>query len=71
MEIYLRHPVHGTKIATMDLEANYDEQHGWVRYTPATPSPVEEAAPVEVNAMIAPQPEVKRRRKSVVVPEGE
>ena len=71
MEIYLRHPIHGTKIATMDLEADYDEQHGWVRYTPATPSPVEEAAPVESNAIIAPQPEVKRRRKSVVVLQGE
>jgi len=34
MHIYLRHPVHGTKIATMDAEAIYDESHGWSRYTP-------------------------------------
>jgi hypothetical protein len=34
MHIYLRHPDHGTKVATMDLEAIYDEENGWVRYTP-------------------------------------
>jgi hypothetical protein len=32
--IYMRHPRHGVKIATMDLEAQHDEQHGWERYTP-------------------------------------
>ena len=32
--IYLRHPVHGAKIASLEMEANYDEQHGWERYTP-------------------------------------
>jgi hypothetical protein len=32
--IYLRHPRHGAKIATMDLEAQYDEQNGWERYNP-------------------------------------
>jgi hypothetical protein len=31
MVIYLQHPVHGTKVATSDLEANYDEKHGWER----------------------------------------
>jgi hypothetical protein len=31
MVIYLQHPVHGTKVATSDLEANYDEKHGWDR----------------------------------------
>jgi hypothetical protein len=34
MHIYMRHPVHGTKVATMDEEAIYDEEHGWTRYTP-------------------------------------
>ena len=34
MHIYLRHPVHGNKIATMDAEAIYDEENGWTRYTP-------------------------------------
>jgi hypothetical protein len=60
MEIYLSHPVHGRKIATMELEAKADEKNGWTRYTPDTPATVE-AAPV--NAL-----EVKRRRRTE--PEG-
>jgi hypothetical protein len=32
--IYLRHPKHGVKIATMEMEAQYDESHGWVRFDP-------------------------------------
>ena len=60
MVIYLKHPVHGRKVATMDLEANADEQNGWVRYTEDTPD-FELAAPVNVL-------EVKRRRK--VEPQG-
>jgi hypothetical protein len=31
--IYLRHPRHGEKVAISDLEAEYDEQNGWTRYT--------------------------------------
>ena len=38
MHIYLRHPDHGTKVATMDLEAIYDEENGWTRYTPGQPA---------------------------------
>ena len=56
MNIYLKHPVHGRKVATMELEAVYDEKNGWTRYTLATPE-VPEAAPV--NAL-----EVKRRRRN-------
>jgi len=41
--IYLRHPVHGAKIATLDMEAEYDERNGWERYTPG-----EEPAPDEL-----------------------
>lgn len=33
--IYLRHPTHGAKVASLDLEAQHDEQHGWERYTPS------------------------------------
>jgi hypothetical protein len=55
--IYLTHPVHGAKMATMEEEAVYDEQNGWTRYNPDTPlASVEEAAPV--NAL-----EVKRRAR--------
>jgi hypothetical protein len=62
--IYLTHPTHGAKVATMDLEAEYDEQNGWTRYTPGTPT-VEQAAPV-VNEL-----EVKRRRSRPVVEAAE
>jgi hypothetical protein len=55
MVIYLKHPVHGRKVATMDLEADADEKNGWVRYPEDTPN-FELAAPVNVL-------EVKRRRK--------
>lgn len=56
MIIYLEHPVHGAKVATMDLEAEMDEKNGWTRYNPDTTSEFE-AAPVNVL-------EVKRRRKT-------
>jgi hypothetical protein len=55
MLIYLQHPVHGTKVATMELEAEFDEQNGWLRYNPDTPSAPEAAA-------LANELEVKRRR---------
>jgi hypothetical protein len=47
--IYMSHPVHGAKIASMELEAVADEQNGWTRYTLDTPIAVEEAAPQEVK----------------------
>jgi hypothetical protein len=55
MPIYLQHPVHGTKVATMEMEAEFDEQNGWQRYNPDTPSVPEAAAPAN-------ELEVKRRR---------
>lgn len=30
--IYLRHPDHGEKVATLEQEAQYDETLGWVRF---------------------------------------
>lgn len=54
--IYLKHPIHGTKVATMTEEADADAKNGWIVYNPNTPTEkVVEAAPV--NAL-----EVKRRR---------
>jgi hypothetical protein len=32
MVIYLRHPIHGSKVATMEAEADADEKNGWERY---------------------------------------
>jgi hypothetical protein len=58
MVIYLTHPIHGAKVATMHLEAEMDEKNGWTRYNPDTTSE-SEAAPVNVL-------EVKRRRKTIV-----
>jgi hypothetical protein len=55
--IYLEHPIHGAKVATMDIEAEVDEKNGWTRYNPDTLSEPE-AAPVNVL-------EVKRRRKTI------
>lgn len=46
--IYLRHPVHGAKVACMEAEAVYDEKNGWVRFDV-------DAEPVTVN-------EIKRSR---------
>jgi hypothetical protein len=57
MHIYLRHPKHGTKVAISDMEAAADEQNGWVRYTPGTPSNTDDAAPE--NGLT-----VKRRRRT-------
>jgi hypothetical protein len=48
MNIYLKHPVHGNKVATMELEAVYDEDHGWSRYNPDMPDLVSE---FETNAL--------------------
>lgn len=39
--IYLKHPVHGQKVACSDIEANYDRGNGWVDFDPT----VQEAAP--------------------------
>jgi hypothetical protein len=56
MNITLVHPVHGAKVATMELEAVADEKNGWTRYNPDTPVQV---APV--NTL-----EIKRRRSKPV-----
>jgi hypothetical protein len=61
--IYLTHPDHGAKVATMELEAEADERNGWTRYNPDTPSVPEAAA----NTLV-----VKRKitRKVEAEPEG-
>ena len=45
MVIYLRHPVHGNKVATMDAEAEADEKNGWERYELGDPEINELAKP--------------------------
>lgn len=61
MNITLVHPIHGAKVATMELEAENDEQNGWVRYNPNTPSEPEDAA----NTLV-----VKRKYTRKVETEG-
>jgi hypothetical protein len=62
-EIYLMHHKHGVKIATMEMEAQYDEQNGWVRFDPedlpdeVIEEIVEEA--VEAPAADLPEPVVE------------
>jgi len=71
MTIYLRHPEHGTKVATMEQEAEYDEQNGWKRYNVDTPAPkaeVVEVAEEPVAEMVAEEAPItntlkKTRRK--------
>jgi hypothetical protein len=68
--IYLKHPVHGHKVACSDMEADFDEQNGWERYNVATPAieaEVVEAAveePVAIE-LVANALKPKTRRKSV------
>jgi hypothetical protein len=59
----MKHPIHGTKVATMDAEAEHDEAQGWERYEldtqPKIVEEVEEVIAAPVNTL-----EVKRRRKT-------
>jgi hypothetical protein len=47
--IYLSHPNHGFKIANLEAEACFDEEHGWVRYNPEEPEEPAEESPESVN----------------------
>ena len=53
MHIYLKHSVHGNKVAISDVEAEDDVKNGWEVYN--LDAPKVEAAPVN---------ELKRRRKT-------
>jgi hypothetical protein len=48
--IYLTHPAHGAKVATMEAEAIYDEMNGWMRYDLETQS---SDAAEPVNGLVA------------------
>jgi hypothetical protein len=47
--IYLRHPIHGTKVACAEQEASYDEKNGWVRFDPSVPVEPEAVEPEAVE----------------------
>jgi hypothetical protein len=60
MNIYLRHPVHGLKIAISDVEAAMDHEHGWEEYDPLEPAARQD------EPVASPEPnQLKRRRKAV------
>jgi hypothetical protein len=59
MPIYLRHPTHGTKVASIDMEAQYDEQNGWTRFDPAEEQTLAEP---ENNAIV----KTRKRRTATV-----
>ena len=66
--IYLEHPVHGNKVATLDIEADFDEQNGWKRYNPDTPSDDEEVALATDVAPVARRGRRKKTEESVETP---
>lgn len=58
--IYLKHFLHGTKVATLEQEAAADEKNGWVRYNPEQDvKSKEDDLPMNVNSLAD-----TRRRKS-------
>lgn len=56
--IYLRHPIHGAKVASLDLEAEYDMMHGWEPFDPTEPAP-------EPEPELAPEPSVAAEPEAV------
>ena len=50
-QIYLTHPVHGTKIASLDAEVEHDEKFGWKRYNPDELSEPESEEPVNTLSL--------------------
>ena len=53
--IYMQHPDHGAKFATLEAEAIYDETNGWVRYDPDTLEPMADEDEYIVNVMAEPK----------------
>jgi len=66
--IYLQHPVHGSKVATVEAEAVYDESNGWTRYDPSPVNASEEVlteTPSEVyNEIVPPPPPESKSKKA-------
>ncbi len=66
--IYLQHPLHGEKVATMEQEAEFDEQNGWTRYTIDTPTETVEVVEEQLDSVVEEVVNTlkpKTRRKSV------
>jgi len=50
MNIYLRHPRHGQKVAISNLEAKEDMDNGWEEFDPSDPDDSESPASSEMAA---------------------
>jgi hypothetical protein len=77
--IYLRHPVHGTKVAIAHEEARADMRNGWVEFDPTArkPEPAPVAAPA-VEPAVEPEapvvnalPSRRKRLSKAVEPQKE
>lgn len=62
--IYLRHPIHGAKVASLDMEAEYDKQHGWEEFDPVAPGQDStEPEPEVVNSLSEPRRRGRPRKE--------
>jgi hypothetical protein len=63
MHYYLRHPVHGTKVAISDMEMAADFEHGWEEYDPLELIAQGEAPAAEDSAQPGNELRARRKRK--------
>lgn len=66
MVIYLKHPIHGTKVACSEMEAEYDKGNGWVELDQEAKEievPVSDVEGDHVNNLVE-KPVSRRRRKT-------
>lgn len=61
MVIYLRHPVHGVKVAIAEFEAEHDKENGWEVFDPTKPVEVP-SVPADLPSFLAPAPVKPGRR---------
>lgn len=45
---YMKHFIHGTKVACGEFEVEHDKKNGWVQYDPSAPQPAEVEESVNV-----------------------
>jgi hypothetical protein len=62
--IYLKHPEHGVKVACLDLEAEADEENGWIRFDPDDDS-------IRSNNRSVETPRSVSRRRNALVRDSE
>lgn len=52
--IYLKHPLHGSKVACSDIEVRHDKAQGWEEYDPSEPSLIEKPKKPELVPAVEP-----------------